>query len=64
MDKYARLKRECELLKTRLEELKNTPVDENHESIKQIQIAFLRKALTRLGHQLRNHAISKGVYDD
>jgi hypothetical protein len=58
------LKKECELLKQRIEELKEVPITEHNESIIKIQMSFLRESLTRVGQQLRNRAISKGVHDD
>jgi hypothetical protein len=64
VDKFTKLKEECELLKTRLRELESTPVNELQETIKQIQLAAIKAALTQAGQQLRNYAISKGIYDD
>jgi hypothetical protein len=64
VEKLKMLKKECELLKRRIKELKNVPITEHNESIIKIQMSFLKEALTRVGQQLRNRAISKGVDND
>ena len=52
MDDFVELMAESQKLKQLLDNLKNTTVTESQETIKQIQIEYLKNRLTIIGHKL------------